>query len=128
MTPMIDVVFNLLVFFIYALVYMVRVDIVPMDLRGVASGEAAKPAPIATISIDLDGSLFVDRQPTTLEGLAAVLLARREREPDLAVYIALADGEGSVDRAPMLQDLWDRLRPLELPVHIVGKPAGRRAP
>lgn len=124
---MIDVIFNLLVFFIYALVYMVRVDIVPMDLRGVVSGEAATPAPIATISIDLDGSLYLDRERIELERLPERLAERRAAEPRLVVYIALADGEGSVDRAPMLQDLWDRLRPLEMTVHIVGRPAGRRS-
>jgi hypothetical protein len=39
------------------------------------------------------------------------------------VYLAIADGSGTVDRAPLLQDLWDRLRTLNITVNLVGRPS-----
>ena len=43
---------------------------------------------------------------------------------------ALADGPGSTDRAPLLQELWDRLGDVGLPINFVGRPgaAMRAAP
>ena len=43
-TPMIDVIFLLLTFFIYQVMVTERVDLVPMELRTYRSGTAAKPA------------------------------------------------------------------------------------
>jgi hypothetical protein len=41
------------------------------------------------------------------------------------VYIAVADGEGTVDRAPILQDVWERLRGSGLSVNLVGRRVDR---
>lgn len=121
-TPMIDVIFLLLVFFIYAMVLMVRVDLVPMELRTFETGQPAEPAPAATISIDLAGGLFLDRSPVALEELADRVLERLAADPATVVYLAVADGDGSVDRAPVLQDVWDRLRPTGVTINLVGRP------
>ncbi len=125
MTPMIDVVFNLLVFCIYALVLMVRVDLLPMELRTFSAGKEAKPAPAMTISVDLDGAIYLDRVRIAEEDIVPKLEAAKAKEPRTVVYIALSDGAGTVDRAPLLQDLWDRLRGLDMPVSLVGKPSER---
>ena len=119
---MIDVIFLLLVFFIYAMVLMVRVDLVPMELRTFETGQPAEPAPAATISIDLAGELFIDRTPVPLAQLAAAVLERVAEDPTTVVYLAVAEGESSIDRAPVLQDVWDRLRPTGITINLVGRP------
>jgi len=121
LAPLIDVMLFLLTFFIYSVMMMERVDLVPMEMRTYRSGQAATPAPAATISVDLDGRLYLDRTPVSLEALAAELARMRDDAPDLVVYLALADGESSVDRSALLLDVWDRLQPGGFNVNIVGK-------
>lgn len=121
LAPMIDVMLFLLTFFIYSVMMMERVDLVPMDLRTYQSGRPAKPAPAATISVDLDGRVFLDRTPVALDELVEKLDQARAAAPDLVVYLALADGAGEVDRSPLLLDIWDRLQPAKFNVSVVGR-------
>jgi biopolymer transport protein ExbD len=121
LAPLIDVMLFLLTFFIYQVMVTERVDLVPMELRTYRSGAAAKPAPAATISIDLDGALYLDRIPVALDELVARLEPLRENAPDLVVYLALADGASSVDRSATLLEIWDRLQPAKFNVSIVGR-------
>jgi len=120
-TPMIDVIFLLLVFFIYAMVLMARVDLVPMELQTFETGRPAEPAPAATISIGLDGLVYLDRTPIEIDDLADAIRERTTRDPSTVVYLAVADGQGEVDRAPVLQTVWDRLRPTGITINLVGR-------
>ena len=122
-TPMIDVIFLLLVFFIYAMVLMARVDLVPMELHTFETGQPAEPAPAATISIDLEGNVFLDRTPVDIENLADAVRERSAQDPATVVYLAVAEGQGDVDRAPILQTVWDRLRPTGITINLVGRPS-----
>ena len=126
LAPLIDVMLFLLTFFIYSVMVMERVDLNPMSLRTYQSGTAAKPVPAATISVDLDGSLYLDRVPVALDELVPKLEEAREKAPDLVVYLALADGDSPVDRSATLLDIWDRLQPAKFNVNIVGRQ--RRGP
>lgn len=119
--PLIDVMMFLLSFFIYSQALAVRVSVVPMELRNFASAQDAKPAPAATISIDINGKLFYDREPVDLDGLPERIAASRKEDERTVVYVAVADGEGTVDRAPILQDVWERLRRSGLTVNLVGR-------
>ena len=65
--PMIDVIFLLLTFFIYAMVLMVRAELLPLQLPEFASGQPATIPPAVTISIDEQGSLFLNREPIILD-------------------------------------------------------------
>jgi biopolymer transport protein ExbD len=125
--PLIDVMMFLLSFFIYSQALAVRVSVVPMELRNFASAQDAKPAPAATISIDLEGKLFYDREPVELDALPERIAASRKEDERTVVYIAVADGEGTVDRAPILQDVWERLRGSGLSVNLVGRRVDRDA-
>ena len=125
---MIDVIFLLLVFFIYAMVLMVRVDLVPMELHLFESGQQAEPAPATTISIDLEGNLFLDRAPVDLEQLPELIMERVTLDPTTVVYLAVAEGKSEVDRAPVLQDVWDRLRPTGIIINLVGRPRNSGLP
>ncbi|MFM1935372.1 MAG: hypothetical protein RI990_331, partial [Planctomycetota bacterium] len=95
---------------------------VPMQLRQFTSGVAATPAPAVTIAVDLEGRVFVDREPIKVESLADAVRAKLEKDRKTVVYLAIAEGQGSVDRAPLLQEVWDRLRPLNITVNLVGRP------
>jgi biopolymer transport protein ExbD len=120
--PLIDVMMFLLSFFIYSQALAVRVSVIPMELRKFQSGQAAKPAPAATISIALDGKLFYNRVPCALTDLAGRVAESKQEDPKTVIYIAVADGQGSIDRAPLMQAVWDKLRGCGLSVNFVGKP------
>lgn len=125
-TPMIDVIFLLITFFIYSMVLMVRVDLLPIELRQYVSGRPATPAPAVTLSIDLEGRLFIDREETTIDLAMPRIIEARQKDPTTVLYLAIADGAGTIDRAPLLQDLWDRLKQEGIPINLVGRPMDRR--
>lgn len=123
LNPLIDLMTFLLTFFIYAVVMMVRVDMVPMELKRFASGQPAKPAPAATISLDIEGLVYFNKEKITIDQVAPRVKAAREADPTTIVYLAVDHGQGKIDRAPILQDLWDRLKDLGVAVNFVGKPS-----
>jgi biopolymer transport protein ExbD len=111
----------LLTFFIYAVVMMVRVDLVPMDLKQFASGKPAKPAPAATISLTRSGAIFFNKEPVDIKDIEAKVREVKAAEPRTVVYLAIEDGQGPTDRAPILQDLWDRLKDTGVNINLVGR-------
>jgi biopolymer transport protein ExbD len=123
LNPLIDLMTFLLTFFIYAVVMMVRVDMVPMELKRFSTGQPAKPAPAATISLDIEGLVYFNKEKITVEEVAPRVKAAREADPTTIVYLAVDHGQGKIDRAPILQDLWDRLKDLGVAVNFVGKPS-----
>jgi biopolymer transport protein ExbD len=123
LNPLIDLMTFLLTFFIYAVVMMVRVDMVPMELKRFSTGQPAKPAPAATISLDIEGLVYFTKEKITIEEVAPRVKAAREADPTTIVYLAVDHGQGKIDRAPILQDLWDRLKDLGVAVNFVGKPS-----
>ena len=69
LTPMIDVVFLLLTFFIFAVVMMVRADVLDVNLPELASGRAAEQSIPITIAITESGELFINTESVELEGV-----------------------------------------------------------
>lgn len=122
MTPLLDVIFLMLTFFIYALVLMVPVELLPVPLQAFASGKPATPAPIVTVTIALDGRLFLNREPIDMDAIPDRLVEAVQKDPRTVLAIALADGEGEIDRAPILTELWDNLEGLGLTINLVGRP------
>ncbi|MHC5002627.1 MAG: ExbD/TolR family protein [Planctomycetota bacterium] len=120
--PLIDVIFLLLTFFIYAMVLMIRAELLPMQLQAFGAGEPARPAAAATISILLDGTLHFNREPVQMEELPDRIAAARATDPDTKVYLALEDGEGTMDRGPVLTRLWDSMKDLGIEIYFVGRP------
>ncbi len=113
MIPMMDVVFQLLVFFIYAMLAMVLHRGMKVNLPFASSSMNDRQEYVA-VSITKANELFVNRVPTTLEGLPAAVQQAREaaptdgttaREP-LPVFIS---GDRDADLGIALQVL-DRLR------------------
>ena len=125
LTPMIDVVFLLLTFFIYAMVLMDRIELVPLELKPLEAGEAvadASPPPARTLSLDGDGGLFLDREAVDIEQVVPMLQATLEENPDTVLYLAVSDEQGPNDRIPTLLEIWNRLRLAEIPIKMVGRP------
>ena len=122
--PLIDVIFLVLTFFIYAMVLMKWIDVLPVPLESYVSGEPPEPAAAVTVTIALDGQIFVDRTPIELDEVRPVLVEARDRYPGLQVYLVMADGRGTVDRGPLMTALWDRLQDVGLPIRLVGLPPG----
>ncbi len=88
---MIDVVFFLLVFFMVASLAMSVHRGLPVGLPPAVTGRPARDDRV-TVTVDREGRLYVDREPTTREALEDRLRARLAGRPDLAVTIA-ADGD-----------------------------------
>ena len=127
LTPLIDVVFLLLTFFIYAMVLMDRIELVPLELKPLEAGESvadAAPPPARTLSLDGSGGLYLDREPIALDQVVATLQATLESDPDTVLYLAVSDEVGPSDRIPVLLELWNRLRLAEIPIKMVGLPTG----
>jgi len=115
----------LMTFFIYSLVLMVRVDILPMELKSFAASEAATAAPAATVSMDLEGNLYFNRESIALEEIVTRLQEERLREPRTVFYLAVAEGKTDIDRAPLLQDILSRVHGAGVPISLVGRPRPR---
>lgn len=125
LTPLIDVVFLLLTFFIYAMVLMERIERVPMDLRAFDSRTASnrdQPLPAVTLSLDANGTLYLDRELIAIDDVIPTLEAMLEDQPETVLYLAVADTIGPTDRVPVLLDLWDRLRSHDVPIKLLSKP------
>jgi biopolymer transport protein ExbD len=121
--PLIDVIFLILTFFIYAMVLMVQVDVVPVPMESYISGEKADPVPATSITIDLDGSIYVGQQVTALENVQSAIQSLLKEKPDTAIYLVMAAGDGDIDRGPILTSLWDRLRESGIEIKLVGQPS-----
>ena len=68
--------------------------------------------------------MFLNRDAISLDALLPELEALQAEQPDLALYLVMADGEGTVDRGPILTALWDRLKDAGLEIKLVGQPMG----
>ena len=72
MLPLMDVVFLLLVFFIYAMLMMSIYKETAITLPSSESA-AVKKADILALTVKADGSLFLDKTPVSLEELTTIL-------------------------------------------------------
>lgn len=92
MTPMIDVIFLLLTFFIFALVLMVRAEVLDVKLPELGAGEAPS-GELITVAIEQDGRLVVEGQVVELSGLVERVKRLQEERPEARLVVAV-DREG----------------------------------
>ena len=118
--PLIDVVFLLLTFFIYAMVLMVRAEILPVPLESYVSGTKVEPRPSISVTIAVDGNIYVGKTIATLENVATAVIERQGVKPNSAIYLVVEDGEAVVDRGPLLTGTLDQLRSKGLEIFLVG--------
>jgi biopolymer transport protein ExbD len=86
MLPLIDIVFLLLVFFIYAMLSMAVHRALPVVLPSSTSAEVAKTMAVS-VTVKSDGTIYVDRERVVLGSLAGVLKRRTEGGKDPGVLL-----------------------------------------
>ena len=128
MTPLIDVIFLLLTFFIYSLVMMVRAELLPVTLTTLSTGEQAQAAEVVAITIDRAGQLYLNRQPVTADQLDEQLkeMVALDQPPKLFIAMEADDKttQTPVDRGPLLIGLIEQVRNNGITdFNIVGEPA-----
>jgi biopolymer transport protein ExbD len=86
MLPLIDIVFLLLVFFIYAMMSMAVHRALPVALPESETAEL-NLAPKVAISIHYNGAIFIDKEPLSLTGLTVVLQGKSVAEKNKGVQV-----------------------------------------
>jgi biopolymer transport protein ExbD len=87
MTPMIDVVFLLLIFFLAATTFTTEEHRLDLRLPQARSGQAGKADSPLVVNIAADGRMEVEGRPVTLEALKQKLEGVASREPDRSVLV-----------------------------------------
>jgi biopolymer transport protein ExbD len=103
MIPLIDVVFLLLVFFIYSMLSMTVHRGLPVNLPTASTATVDKETFI-TITLQRDGRLFLEDREVDTRNLPAFLIEQRKKNPNVQVYLR-ADREVSYQRAVEVMDL-----------------------
>jgi biopolymer transport protein ExbD len=106
MTPLIDVIFLLLTFFIYALLLMVRAEVLPVPLSGIDGGRAGGEAVLHVVTVRADGGLAWNREPSDEAGVLT-RMTEAATDPDRPTVFVAMEARGQVDRAPTLVRLWE---------------------
>ncbi len=122
MMPLIDVVFLLLTFFIYAMVLMVRAEVLPVPLESYVSSAPAEPRASIAVTIAIDGNIYVNEKVVLPGEVGDEVSDALQRDPNAAIYFVVEDGEANVDRGPLLTSTWDELRNQGLEIFLVGAP------
>jgi len=86
MLPLIDIVFLLLVFFIYAMLSMAVHKGLPVTLPSSATAETTRTAPVS-ITLKADGSIFLDKIQVPLENIAHELQVQTENNKNAGVLL-----------------------------------------
>jgi biopolymer transport protein ExbD len=105
MLPLIDIVFLLLVFFIYAMLSMAVHRGLPVELPLSTTAEIDKKL-ILSVTVKADQAIYVDKEPVALADLTQVLQSKAGgiREPGVLVF---------ADRAlpyQMIYNILDKIR------------------
>ncbi|HIJ56691.1 MAG TPA: biopolymer transporter ExbD [Deltaproteobacteria bacterium] len=87
MLPLIDIVFLLLVFFIYAMLSMAVHRGMPVDLPKSTTAKADKQL-VISVAVKADGTIFVDKEPVPLNRLAEMLkgISRSGQETGVQLF------------------------------------------
>lgn len=119
MTPMLDIVFILLIFFIVTATFLQEQGI---DMRPPppSDNQDTEPNPVILVQVDDRNQVFVNQDPTSeLRVLAAVSRIRAE-QPDSAVLIEVADEA----RHGTIVLIWDEMKANSIPVSITRAEGG----
>ena len=122
MTPLIDVIFLLLTFFIYNLIVSVQAEVLPVKFTPVSSGQMAGQTDVKWLQIDKRGSLIFNKEAVTDAQLDAKLAALA-KDPTFPTLYLVVEAAGETDRAPLLISLFERVKKAGIRnVAFVGQP------
>lgn len=97
LTPMIDVVFLLVIFFMVGTKFSQQEGRIPVNLPGVGQPQAMVRGPDKRIvEVSRDGAVYLDGAPVTLEQLQSELRRAHTAYPDLGVVVR-GDAAGTLD-------------------------------
>ena len=99
MLPLIDVVFLLLVFFIYAMLSMVTYHGMKVELPRTGA-EAPLDTPSAVVTIDAKNRLFLNQKPLSESALIEHLQAFQKKDPEAPI---LLEGDRKADLGVALE-------------------------
>jgi biopolymer transport protein ExbD len=127
--PLLDVVFLLLTFFIYAMAVMVRVEALELDLAPVAGDGGPGNVVEHVLRLEADGTLTYNGDALKQDALPPLLEDLAQRTPNPRLFVALTAEDASlsdgtvVDRGTVV---WDVLQAIEAAglsdVALVGRP------
>lgn len=89
LTPMIDVVFLLLTFFVFSIVLMIRADVLDVRLPELTAGENAERVTPITIAVDESGGLYVNAVETPQDQIVEAVRNLRAESPDSPILLAV---------------------------------------
>ncbi|WP_164102490.1 ExbD/TolR family protein [Candidatus Laterigemmans baculatus] len=97
LTPMIDVVFLLVIFFMVGTKFSEQEGRIPVNLPGVGQPQSMVRGPDKrVVEVTRDGAVFLDGQPISHEQLRSELQRARAAYPDLGVVVR-GDAAGTLD-------------------------------
>ncbi len=102
-TPFVDIILVVLIIFMVTSSVVAKENI-PVDLPDAATGQAETPPTSLALLVQADGSLYLDGQPTSEEGIRRRLRAGRASEEDLVCLIG-ADADARHELVVGLVDL-----------------------
>lgn len=105
LSPMIDMIFLLLVFFIISTMYMSEIKTIPIRLPVAQNSENVSKSNFS-VSVKKDGTLYLDETQIALEQLVANAAAESKRDSSFSVIIR---AEGDADYKTVIQ-LMDKLK------------------
>ena len=86
MLPLIDIVFLLLVFFIYAMLSMAVHRALPVLLPASSTAEIEKKTTLS-VTVKTDGTIYVDEKLISIENLAGFLKKKAEIDKDTGILL-----------------------------------------
>ena len=102
MLPLIDIVFLVLVFFIYAMLSMAVHRGLPVILPSSSTAKIEKTI-VLSVTVKTDGTVFIDKRPTPLDGLTEEL-KRAIKGDDKAAVLFFADRDLSYQKLFKVMD------------------------
>lgn len=102
-----DIMFFLLLFFLLASA-VVNPEVVKLLLPKSESGQQSSAQKTVTVSIDENLNYFIDKKPTTIEGLESALEAYKAASPDLSVVLYAA-GTVTLQNTMVVYDVANKL-------------------
>lgn len=88
MTPLIDVVFLLLTFFLFAMMVMVRVDILGVRLPTISAGSPTQERAVVAVVLDAGGAATIDGESLGLDAMVERVLGLKVENPETIVFVA----------------------------------------
>ncbi len=102
LTPLLDVIFLLLTMFMFNQLVAHQAELLNFRLPQLSTGQLAEDVDLLAVSIDADGQVYINREPTDEAELSGRLSEAMNQPTPPSVYLQVEAGQGSIDRAPMV--------------------------